>query len=70
MGSVLVKRPLDCCELGLFEAECEVVWMRVSTSKSEVRVLNQKTVGCPCQVAALSKVCISSVEKMKCEIHI
>lgn len=69
-GPVLVERPLECCELRPFKAECKVVWMRVSTSKSKVMDLNQKTVDCPCQVAALSKVCISSVEKMKSEIHI
>ena len=32
--------------LGWFAAECEVVGMRVSTSKSEAMVLCWKTVGC------------------------
>ncbi|KAK3529325.1 hypothetical protein QTP70_029151 [Hemibagrus guttatus] len=36
--------------LGRFAAECEAAGMRVSTSKSEVMVLDQKTVACTLQV--------------------
>ena len=37
--------------LGRFADECDVVGMRVSTSKSEAMLLCQKTVNCPLRVA-------------------
>ncbi|KAK3528482.1 hypothetical protein QTP70_000305 [Hemibagrus guttatus] len=42
--------------LGRFAAECEVAGMRVSTSKSEAMVLDQKKVACTLQVEVLPQV--------------
>ncbi|KAK3519761.1 hypothetical protein QTP70_003904 [Hemibagrus guttatus] len=64
--------------LGWFAAVCEVTWMRISTSKSKVMVLNRKKVACPLQVGGeflpqveefkYLRVLFTSEGRMECEI--